>query len=342
MAIGWPLATLGDSLKYCRQFGALKQTGSIRAFLDLYGSALFRNVPPEQRVRFTARHGEGADTTANYLFPMDVRAFDGLNRQRSAPLIDVQDKVRFAEICADSGISHIKTLAGFRNGVPIKSACTFSEIKESIFVKPIDGKGGKGVQVWRFRDGAFSGIDGQNLGHKELELILMQQNCIIQPLIQECDFLRKFSGSAISDLRLVTAISKTGRSYPVAATIIIDSDTAAITSQGGRLYGINLTTGEINRAFDMSQTRDYSSIHTDRDDPLVGVTLPYWNEAIQLAINAHERAFSRFVALGWDIAILDTGPTLIETNQGWGAGAHQLLDGPIGASSLSAIIDEIL
>jgi hypothetical protein len=333
MAIGWPLATFVDSLRYSGQFHALKRTGRVRAFLDLYSSALLRNVPPEQWLRFSARHREGNDAIAQYLFPMDIRALDALNRSRAAPVADVQDKVRFADLCGAHALPHVNTLAAFRNGAPVESAGSVAALAESVFVKPIAGKGGAGAQVWRFEGGVFVSASSERLTPQALAAALSREDCIVQPLIR---------GGAVSNLRLVTAIARSGKAVAIAATIIIDNDIAAITSQNGRLYGIDLSTGAINRAFDMGQIKDLSSIHIPVEDPLVGATLPFWHEAVELAVRAHETAFPRFISLGWDIVLSDAGPVLIEANQGWGAGVHQLLDGAIGHSGLSHIVDESL
>ena len=46
--------------------------------------------------------------------------------------------------------------------------------------------------------------------------------------------------------------------------------------------------------------------------------LPYFEEALKLATTAHGRAFARFPTVGWDIAVTDEGPLLVEMNISWG------------------------
>ena len=44
-----------------------------------------------------------------------------------------------------------------------------------------------------------------------------------------------------------------------------------------------------------------------------GFCLPYWPEAMALVERAH-RTMPQLLTLGWDVAITDDGPIIIETN----------------------------
>jgi hypothetical protein len=59
---------------------------------------------------------------------------------------------------------------------------------------------------------------------------------------------------------------------------------------------------------------------------------------VALAQRAHAIAFARFPFLGWDIALTAKGPVLLETNSGWGALFHQMLDGPLGHTAFPRLI----
>jgi hypothetical protein len=66
--------------------------------------------------------------------------------------------------------------------------------------------------------------------------------------------------------------------------------------------------------------------------------LPFWHTSIELVRRAHKVAFARFAFLGWDIALTHDGPVLLETNSGWGALFHQVLDGPLGHTAFSRLV----
>jgi hypothetical protein len=72
--------------------------------------------------------------------------------------------------------------------------------------------------------------------------------------------------------------------------------------------------------------------------PIVGILLPFLHASIELVRCAHKVAFVRFAFLGWDIALTHDGPVLLETNSGWGALFHQVLDGPLGHTAFSRLV----
>jgi len=77
-------------------------------------------------------------------------------------------------------------------------------------------------------------------------------------------------------------------------------------------------------------------------DTLVGVSLPFWAETVDLVRKAHYEAFPAFVTLGWDIALTAAGPVLLETNVSWAVANHQFRTGPLGRTALGDVIDELL
>ena len=55
-----------------------------------------------------------------------------------------------------------------------------------------------------------------------------------------------------------------------------------------------------------------------------------WRETVELAVQAH-RVFSDYALVGWDVAILEDGPCVIEGNRGPDVDIHQRTSlGPIG------------
>ena len=53
--------------------------------------------------------------------------------------------------------------------------------------------------------------------------------------------------------------------------------------------------------------------HPETGVSIDGFRIPFWQEAVELARDAHLR-FDSFGYLGWDVAITPTGPKIIEAN----------------------------
>ena len=65
--------------------------------------------------------------------------------------------------------------------------------------------------------------------------------------------------------------------------------------------------------------------HPDSKTVFEGYKIPYFNEAIEMAKNASS-LFYGFASIGWDIAITENGPVIIEGNDDWGLVAHQMVE----------------
>jgi len=64
-----------------------------------------------------------------------------------------------------------------------------------------------------------------------------------------------------------------------------------------------------------------SGMATIHRHPVTGVSfdgfvVPYWREAIELVSNA-QRHFKELRTLGWDVALTDGGPAILEANARW-------------------------
>ena len=54
--------------------------------------------------------------------------------------------------------------------------------------------------------------------------------------------------------------------------------------------------------------------HPDTDAQITGAVLPIWQEALDLALNA-QSLLKQVPLIGWDIAISNNGPLIIEANE---------------------------
>ena len=84
---------------------------------------------------------------------------------------------------------------------------------------------------------------------------------------------------------------------------------------GGIASAVDMATGELGPATDMGvrPERGWCNSHPDTGGQITGRKLPRWSEAIDLVQRGHAMFADRFV-IGWDVAILADGPSVIESN----------------------------
>lgn len=96
-------------------------------------------------------------------------------------------------------------------------------------------------------------------------------------------------------------------------------------SQGGSVARIDIKTGKVNSRFYTKASYRTSSVGNECFSSHIvgGIVIPYWEKTLSLIQNvALEVSGIRFVA--WDVAILPSGPEIIEGNESFGSVIMQL------------------
>lgn len=94
--------------------------------------------------------------------------------------------------------------------------------------------------------------------------------------------------------------------------------------QGGLSVGIDSSTGTMGRGVVRPEYGGvwYTS-HPDSNVPFTGVTVPFWDEAVDVCRRA-ARLYPGLRSLGWDIVITPDGPVVLEANAWWGIQSLQV------------------
>jgi hypothetical protein len=109
---------------------------------------------------------------------------------------------------------------------------------------------------------------------------------------------------------------------------------------GGIATPVDLAIGRLGPASDLGLGPKFAwhDTHPVTGAQITGRILPFWPETMALARRAHAK-FSEWAVIGWDIAILDEGPRLIEGNKGPDVDLIQRpLRGPIGNGRFGALL----
>lgn len=237
----------------------------------------------------------------------------------------LNDKKDFADHCAASGIRHVPYLLCFDGsevGGPLPGT--------DLFVKPAKARGGKGAQRWAFLgEGLFTNSSQQQLGERPLRDRLHREAAtkplLVQPRIWVHDELENLSNGALSTVRVVTCLNEFGDPEVVEALFRMAQGRHSIVDNfhaGGLASAVSLDDGRLDKASGQDCRTGWVTSHPDTNAPIEGVRLPLWEETKALAIEAHH-AFADRKIIGWDIAITNEGPIIVEGNSSPDLDMHQ-------------------
>ena len=129
--------------------------------------------------------------------------------------------------------------------------------------------------------------------------------------------IRAICGNRLATVRIVTINPKSGPEILRAAWKIPAGANAADNFwRSGNLLGeIELENGRISRVVSGKGLNQQShDVHPDSGTAMVGFELPMWAEAKALALDGMQ-VFTKMGMIGWDIAITEKGPVIVEPNE---------------------------
>jgi hypothetical protein len=180
-------------------------------------------------------------------------------------------------------------------------------------IKPQRGMWGKEVRLTMPKDLAA------DLRH-------CKKNCIVETYVRQHQVLNTIYPGSVNTLRILTAkksdevcvihaIQKFGRTRTRLADNI---------AQGGISTGIDMETGVLGTGSTSYEFgHEVFTKHPDTHIAFRGVTVPFFHEALDIAIRAH-RLFPMFTFIGWDIALTEHGPLVLEGNRIPDLSLHQI------------------
>jgi hypothetical protein len=243
----------------------------------------------------------------------------------------LSNKALFTERCRDYQLPAIPVLMVLVDGEIVQRDANGALLPPiDLFVKLIRGTGGRGAERWDYLNaGLYRDAHGHVLTAAALVARLRvltlsaRKGYVVQPRLLNHRDIRDLSNGALSTVRVMTCRNERGE-YEVtnAAFRMAQGDNTVVDNfhAGGILAKVDIGTGVLGRATDgalaLGPGTGWCERHPDTGGQILGRRLPLWPQVLDLARRAHATAFSDHVVIGWDIAILDDGPRLVEGNKG--------------------------
>jgi hypothetical protein len=196
---------------------------------------------------------------------------------------------------------------------------------EALFVKPSHGTQGQHAQRWDRDGSAFTSNDGIRVESAarvidEVASLARRggKQMLVQLAIRNSAEIEAFGSRAVSTVRLVTLLSRNGNITPVQAGMRFGGTADGIVdnySAGGIYFVADHKTGEIltGLATTAAQKPEFKTSPPMSDRVVTGTVIPGWKDVVELAISAHT-AMSKHTVCGWDIAVTEEGPVIVECN----------------------------
>ena len=185
---------------------------------------------------------------------------------------------------------------------------------DKLFIKPINGRGGKGIIV------AHKKNDNYFIGNKVVNFEFIRSlkgNYIVESGIQQSLYVSSVYPNSVNTLRVITKRDLKTNIVDIIAVVLRvgtcgrELDNAC---QGGLLLGIDIATGVPvtgNAVFEYGS--EYFKEHPDTNYKFSNFAIHEWSDFKDKILIIANRMHHINLA-GWDIAITDDGPQVIEVN----------------------------
>lgn len=180
-----------------------------------------------------------------------------------------------------------------------------NKANKQLIVKPLDGNEGRGIYKVNVPKSCH---DKENL-YKNLH----NQDVIIEEALCSHKDIR-FNATSLNTIRAHSITDANGDIHVFKFILRVGVGNTPVDNYcaGGCIYEVDVNNGVII-SDGYSKVHGNPIKHPGTDITMRGYQLPYWTEVIELVKKAH-KLLPEIKFIGWDVAITENGPELIEGN----------------------------
>ncbi len=319
----WPAIALGRAARTVHQ-GRCHRRSPLGSLLDLFWLQLAYNQPIDHLDILGI--ADRAQRRAVRRFVNDLEnttLLMALNRASASR--EIGDKRAFAAHCARHDLPTVPVLAA-GHGPDLELLADWPAC--DLFAKPTDQWGGHGACILRRQaaTGAWQADDGRAVRPATLAGFaggrFPDQPWILQPRVRNCAELGDLApeDASLATVRVVTLRPTPGgpahilcgfMKFPLRGKVVDN------LSAGGIGADFDPSTGILGHARSCAWNGPRLFFHPETGGRIEGRRVPCWAEVVSLALRAHG-TIPDLDSIGWDIALAEGGPILIEANLHWG------------------------
>ena len=190
---------------------------------------------------------------------------------------------------------------------------TFVKDKKVIIAKPQAGTCGKGIEK----------INIQDYGKKDLfNYLLDNKLLVLEEVVQQHFKIEKLHPHSVNTIRIITMLYKNKPNIVAAYMRIGNGRIVDNFNSGGMVVPVNVKTGTIEFPA-LDKAGILYKKHPLTNVSIIGFKIPKWDLTLKL-VKTTAKEIPQLGLMGWDIAITNKKPLLIEANQYPGHDIYQL------------------
>ena len=243
----------------------------------------------------------------------------------------VGNKLLYTQLLAQLGIGTAETQAlvsTHRNAGQMRvlrdadalAAFLQNDARYPLFGKPHHGSLSEGsVRLTGCESGTLHIANGDSQPAADFAAEVMARypgGFILQTALDPHPDMAAIAGPAIGCIRVVTVNDGTGPA-PAYAVWKLPAPRAMSDNfwqAGSLLAHLDLSTGSVTRCvIGTGLDQQEAATHPVSGAPIVGATMPHWDDTLRIACDAHA-VFPEFGICGFDIAVTEDGPKVLECN----------------------------
>ncbi len=238
--------------------------------------------------------------------------FDFFYRQFDIPLPEILMFNHRNAFVMDKKLYTVNTISEFKT--LLQDLFKKDTTTDSVFIKKTYGSYG-GSKIYKIY---FHQLESTPQLINNIFNEVLQSGYLFQKTVRQHPDMDKLNPSCVNTLRLDTFMDRDGKIEIICGYLRTSFNNSYIdnSTAGGACVTINLDTGKLT-GYGKLSLKDggitMSTEHPVTHVPLDGFTIPYFEQARQLVIQVAGYV-PNLRLIGWDIAIGETGPILIEGN----------------------------
>lgn len=309
-------------------------------------------IRPRDAIELGLVHRERWEDWPNYVYNVEAGAFNALRSRRWAgdsqfrsDALKLADKVAAARHISIAGGDVPRVLAQLQESPSVSAAdlrLLLAE-HEEVFVKPISGSRGIG-SAWvrakytapRFEVRPVGSVSSRTpRALRELRSMFPQGPYLVQEVLKSDEEFTRVSAGALLDvvsMRVITMRGEDGVPKVWSALLQIPRSPSTDEFLTYYAFALNPENGELSSPY-RPPWLDWSTYLRDPElTTLEGRTITGWESLIRLLTTAHQ-GLAGLDGIGWDVALSDRGPVVIEGNTGHDVVRAQAISGPLLGSA---------